>query len=317
MKRVLLTISLLLLFSSMLFAEEEPVMDERERGWAEARLALIASDFGLVDAPLITDYSDEYAAAMLTFSFGGAEYTVFYEKGSRSSLEKAISEALLYAYEKGEGASLDFIYGGSYSSLSLSDARRGSTYALKDSDGHMISLFEVSGRQEEITLLEPVYIGRAYAGMPLERTSGVDMQLVVSTTVYPNLRPSLRFDISKRDILYPVNPFAGVFLIAPSSGFSPSDFGYFGLLGFSYTLRLGSFLRGISFTLAQDAAIVAKAAFIAGYFEGFSYGVLWSVAYQHMVSGHFYWSLGMSPVSIIGATVLNQYPVSLSLGVLL
>lgn len=315
MKRLLLSLSLLLLVSSLLLAEDELGMDERERAWAEARLALIASDFGLEEAPEITGYSADYEASALSFSFNGREYTVFYEEGSHSSLNEAISNALLYAYEKGEGPTVDYIYDGSYSSLSLPDARRGATYAMKDSSGHVLSLLEVSSVDGEAVVLEPVYVGRAYANLPLERTSAIDLQLVISSSVYPSIRPSLRLDVQKRDILYPVNPFASLFIIAPYSGYSPSAFGYFGLFGFSYTLRLGSFFRNMSFTLVQDASIVAKAGVLAGYFGGFSYGALWSVAYEHSIGSRFYWSLGLSPFAVIGATELSQYPVSLSFGV--
>lgn len=307
MKKVLLFLYFLLLLSSMLYAEDELGMDEKERGWAEERLSLIARDFALEEQPEILFFSSEYEANALTFRFAGREYSVFYEPESRSSLNRAIDNALLYAYGKSEAPSVDYIYNGSFSSVSLSEARKGTTFAMKNSDGHMISLFEVSDHQEDITLLEPVYIGRAYANMPLERTAGIDMQLVVSSSIYPSIRPSVRFDISKRDILYPVNPFAGVLYIYPS--------GVFAVAGFSYTLRLGSFFRGMSFTMLQDAAITAKAAVVAGYFSGFSYGALWSVAYEHSLSSMFYWSVGMSPFAIIGGTTLSQYPVSLSLGV--
>lgn len=315
MKKVLLSISIFLICSLLLFAEDELGMDSLEREWAEARLALIAADFGLSEAPEMTGFSSDYGANAVTFTFGGRSYSVFYEAGSRSSLNSAISNALLYAYEKGEGPSLDYVYGGSYSSLSMSDARLGTTYRMKDSYGHVLSLLEVSDRQEDVTILEPVYIGRAYAYMPLERTSGLDLQLTLSSSVYPSIRPSLRLDILKRDILYPVNPFAGVFLVLPSSGFSLSSSGYFGLFGISYTLRLGAFFRNMSLTLVQDAALVAKAGLLAGYFNGTSYGVLWSIAYEHSIGSLFYWTVGLSPFAIIGATTLSQYPVSVSLGV--
>lgn len=242
-----------------------------------------------IEVKIVSIVSPFEGVDILTLALMGREYEIAVNKSNvNASIKSAAQEVLLYALE-GEGETLDYIYLSSYSSLSLPKARKGTVYFLMSPEGKILADLSLLRQEEGVSELEPLYVKRAYAGLELEKSLSIQIRADVGLIFSPSLKASGRINVKKTNWLYPFNPSIGFTYINDYYGVNS----YFGMLGIEYVLPFASLFTN-RFTLIQDGGLIANASVLLGYDDGFALGCDIFVAYQHFVSPHFSWNLGVS-----------------------
>ena len=214
------------------------------------------------------------------------------------------------------GPVLDYLYGSSYSSLSLEDAHEGQVYDLVSPySGSPVARFIVSDVEDDgLVELDPLYIGRVHAGLELCRKPAWSVGAAFSQIFFPSYQMFVTARVKNTAVLYPFNPSIGF-------EYGVGDDGtryYLALAGIEYVLYLGGLLES-SFTLIQDGRLYAGADILLGWGDGFCWGASWRLGYQHALSRHLFWSAGVESVILrnedLDREVLKQYRLSLGIGV--
>ena len=213
--------------------------------------------------------------------------------------------------------SLDYIYGSSYSSLSLEDARKGEVYDLVvPQTGKSISRFIVSSCDEDTGLVQfdPVYIRKAYAGLPLVKKGSWAVSLAFSQVFSPEYAAAGSVRVKNTAWLYPFSLSLGF-----ETGQAGDEIYFASLAGIEYNAYLGS-LFDSSFTLIQDAHLYAGADLLLGYCGGFVWGASWRAGYAHNISRSISWSIGYENIRLNSIQekkdLLIQHRLSIGIGVM-
>ena len=219
--------------------------------------------------------------------------------------------------EASSSGTLDYIYGSSYSSLSLEDARRGEVFDLVvPHSGKNISRFIVSSCDEDTGLvqLDPVYIGKAYAGLPLVEKGSWALTLAFSQVFSPEYAASGSLRIKNTAWLYPFSLSLGF-----ETGQAGDDIYSASLAGIEYNAYLGSLLDS-SFTLIQDAHLYAGVDLVLGFCDGFVWGASWRAGYAHNISRSISWSIGYENIILNSIQekkdLLIQHRLTIGIGVM-
>lgn len=280
---------------------------EREAGYTAG---------GNMSAHIADAVEAEGGIYILTLEIDGSVYRIAVDSNDRHSAENVLHELLQYSLEEGEGAVLDYIYGSSYSSTSITGTSNGRVYRLKDDNGRTIASFIGGKNQYGAVALAPFYIKEAYTGLPLEKGIGLKISAAANLIFAPDFRAGGKALVSYLPLLYPFSPVTGFSYLPDRNGGGV----YSGLLGVSYTLSLGSVFP-LRFTLVEDGAVSASVYLSAGYDGGFAWGGGWSVQYEHALSSWLYWFMGGGQDVIWSmrqsAVSVNQYSLNIGMGVLL
>lgn len=271
---------------------------------------------GNLTAHILRASEVEAGICILTIEIDGKEYRLAVDSNDRHSAEDVLHELLQYSREGGEGPSLDYIYGSSYSSITIDGSSSGRVYRLKGDNGRTIATFIGESGNSGAVLLSPFYIREAYTGLSLEKGAGVKISASADFIFAPEFRAGGKVMVSYLPLLYPFSPVLGFSYLTDRMGSGV----YSAILGAGYTLSLGS-LFPVHFTLVEDGAISASVFLSAGYDGGFAWGGGWSVRYEHAISSWLYWSAGGGQDVIWSmeqnAISVNQYSLNIGLGVLL
>ena len=264
----------------------------------------------------LTSYSEDENAVYVTIE----GYTLAFDRRNlHDSMESEVGAFFTYPVfiEASSSGTLDYIYGSSYSSLSLEDARRGEVYDLVvPRSGKSISRFIVSSCDEDTGLvqLDPVYIGKAYAGLPLVEKGSWALTLAFSQVFSPEYAASGSLRIKNTAWLYPFSLSLGF-----ETGQAGDDIYSASLAGIEYNAYLGSLLDS-SFTLIQDAHLYAGADLVLGFCDGFVWGASWRAGYAHNISRSISWSIGYENIILNSIQekkdLLIQHRLTIGIGVM-
>ena len=264
----------------------------------------------------LTSYSEDENAVYVTIE----GYTLAFDRRNlHDSMESEVRAFFTYPVfiEASSSGTLDYIYGSSYSSLSLEDARRGEVYDLVvPRSGKSISRFIVSSCDEDTGLvqLDPVYIGKAYAGLPLVEKGSWALTLAFSQVFSPEYAASGSLRIKNTAWLYPFSLSLGF-----ETGQAGDDIYSASLAGIEYNAYLGSLLDS-SFTLIQDAHLYAGADLVLGFCDGFVWGASWRAGYAHNISRSISWSIGYENIILNSIQekkdLLIQHRLTIGIGVM-
>ena len=264
----------------------------------------------------LTSYSEDENAVYVTIE----GYTLAFDRSNlHDSMESEVMAFFTYPVfiEASSSGTLDYIYGSSYSSLSLEDARRGEVYDLVvPRSGKSISRFIVSFCDEDTGLvqLDPVYIGKAYAGLPLVEKGSWALTLAFSQVFSPEYAASGSLRIKNTAWLYPFSLSLGF-----ETGQAGDDIYSASLAGIEYNAYLGSLLDS-SFTLIQDAHLYAGADLVLGFCDGFVWGASWRAGYAHNISRSISWSIGYENIILNSIQekkdLLIQHRLTIGIGVM-
>lgn len=251
---------------------------------------------------------------ILTLELNGSEYRVAIDGNDRSSAADVLHELMQYTRE-GQGPSLDYIYGNSYSSVSLEEPTSGRVYRLKGEGGKTLALFVGEKAHYGAVELSPFYVREAYTGLPLEKGIGLKISASAGFIFAPEFRVGGKVMFSYLPLLHPFSPQLGFSYLTDRNGGGV----YLGVLGAGYSLSLGSIFP-VRFTLVEDGTISASVFLAAGYDGGFAGGGGWSVQYEHAITSWLYWSVGGGQDVIWSvrqnAISVNQYSFTAGMGVL-
>ena len=264
----------------------------------------------------LTSYSEDENAVYVTIE----GYTLAFDRRNlHDSMESEVRAFFTYPVfiEASSSGTLDYIYGSSYSSLSLEDARRGEVFDLVvPHSGKSISRFIVSSCDEDTGLvqLDPVYIGKAYAGLPLVEKGSWALTLAFSQVFSPEYAASGSLRIKNTAWLYPFSLSLGF-----ETGQAGDDIYSASLAGIEYNAYLGSLLDS-SFTLIQDAHLYAGADLVLGFCDGFVWGASWRAGYAHNISRSISWSIGYENIILNSIQdkkdLLIQHRLTIGIGVM-
>ena len=264
----------------------------------------------------LTSYSEDENAVYVTIE----GYTLAFDRRNlHDSMESEVRAFFTYPVfiEASSSGTLDYIYGSSYSSLSLEDARRGEVFDLVvPHSGKNISRFIVSSCDEDTGLvqLDPVYIGKAYAGLPLVEKGSWALTLAFSQVFSPEYAASGSLRIKNTAWLYPFSLSLGF-----ETGQAGDDIYSASLAGIEYNAYLGSLLDS-SFTLIQDAHLYAGADLVLGFCDGFVWGASWRAGYAHNISRSISWSIGYENIILNSIQekkdLLIQHRLTIGIGVM-
>ena len=264
----------------------------------------------------LTSYSEDENAVYVTIE----GYTLAFDRRNlHDSMESEVRAFFTYPVfiEASSSGTLDYIYGSSYSSLSLEDARRGEVFDLVvPRSGKNISRFIVSSCDEDTGLvqLDPVYIGKAYAGLPLVEKGSWALTLDFSQVFSPEYAASGSLRIKNTAWLYPFSLSLGF-----ETGQAGDDIYSASLAGIEYNAYLGSLLDS-SFTLIQDAHLYAGADLVLGFCDGFVWGASWRAGYAHNISRSISWSIGYENIILNSIQekkdLLIQHRLTIGIGVM-
>lgn len=264
----------------------------------------------------LTSYSEDENAVYVTIE----GYTLAFDRRNlHDSMESEVRAFFTYPVfiEASSSGTLDYIYGSSYSSLSLEDARRGEVFDLVvPRSGKSISRFIVSSCDEDTGLvqLDPVYIGKAYAGLPLVEKGSWALTLAFSQVFSPEYAASGSLRIKNTAWLYPFSLSLGF-----ETGQAGDDIYSASLAGIEYNAYLGSLLDS-SFTLIQDAHLYAGADLVLGFCDGFVWGASWRAGYAHNISRSISWSIGYENIILNSIQekkdLLIQHRLTIGIGVM-
>lgn len=264
----------------------------------------------------LTSYSEDENAVYVTIE----GYTLAFDRRNlHDSMESEVRAFFTYPVfiEASSSGTLDYIYGSSYSSLSLEDARRGEVFDLVvPRSGKNISRFIVSSCDEDTGLvqLDPVYIGKAYAGLPLVEKGSWALTLAFSQVFSPEYAASGSLRIKNTAWLYPFSLSLGF-----ETGQAGDDIYSASLAGIEYNAYLGSLLDS-SFTLIQDAHLYAGADLVLGFCDGFVWGASWRAGYAHNISRSISWSIGYENIILNSIQdkkdLLIQHRLTIGIGVM-
>lgn len=264
----------------------------------------------------LTSYSEDENAVYVTIE----GYTLAFDrKDLQDSMESEVRSFFTYPVfiEASSSATLDYIYGSSYSSLSLEDARKGEVYDLVvPQTGKSISRFIVSSCDENTGLVQfdPVYIRKAYAGLPLVKKGSWAVSLAFSQVFSPEYAAAGSVRVKNTAWLYPFSLSLGF-----ETGQAGDEIYFASLAGIEYNAYLGS-LFDSSFTLIQDAHLYAGADLLLGYCGGFVWGASWRAGYAHNISRSISWSIGYENIILNSIQekkdLLIQHRLSIGIGVM-
>lgn len=264
----------------------------------------------------LTSYSEDENAVYVTIE----GYTLAFDRRNlHDSMESEVRDFFTYPVfiEASSSGTLDYIYSSSYSSLSLEDARRGEVFDLVvPRSGKNISRFIVSSCDEDTGLvqLDPVYIGKAYAGLPLVEKGSWALTLAFSQVFSPEYAASGSLRIKNTAWLYPFSLSLGF-----ETGQAGDDIYSASLAGIEYNAYLGSLLDS-SFTLIQDAHLYAGADLVLGFCDGFVWGASWRAGYAHNISRSISWSIGYENIILNSIQekkdLLIQHRLTIGIGVM-
>lgn len=264
----------------------------------------------------LTSYSEDENAVYVTIE----GYTLAFDRRNlHDSMESEVRAFFTYPVfiEVSSSGTLDYIYGSSYSSLSLEDARRGEVYDLVvPHSGKSISRFIASSCDEDTGLvqLDPVYIGKVYAGLPLVEKGSWALTLAFSQVFSPEYAASGSLRIKNTAWLYPFSLSLGF-----ETGQAGDDIYSASLAGIEYNAYLGSLLDS-SFTLIQDAHLYAGADLVLGFCDGFVWGASWRAGYAHNISRSISWSIGYENIILNSMQekkdLLIQHRLTIGIGVM-
>ena len=264
----------------------------------------------------LTSYSEDENAVYVTIE----GYTLAFDRRNlHDSMESEVRAFFTYPVfiEASSSGTLDYIYGSSYSSLSLEDARRGEVFDLVvPHSGKSIRRFIVSSCDEDTGLvqLDPVYIGKAYAGLPLVEKGSWALTLAFSQVFSPEYAASGSLRIKNTAWLYPFSLSLGF-----ETGQAGDDIYSASLAGIEYNAYLGSLLDS-SFTLIQDAHLYAGADLVLGFCDGFVWGASWRAGYAHNISRSISWSIGYENIILNSIQdkkeLLIQHRLTIGIGVM-
>lgn len=249
---------------------------------------------------LFSDYSEDSELfpdelhASFTVSYSGKSYTINATGRDRASLISQIDEeisAMLY-YEElllAPGLRLDYIFQSSYSALSDTSFRRGTRFKAVDSNGHTRGIFDVTGRYNGATTLDPVYLDRPFPGISLEPDGTWTAYATAAMGfAFPQVDVLASATIGKLDWIFPFIPTLS-FVYRYRNGVSYM----YGGIGVAASLSLGRIFPSVEFTLIQEGRIGADASLLlGGSSEGFDWNGRFSVFYEHRATPHFYWRIG-------------------------
>lgn len=232
--------------------------------------------------------------ASFDIAYGDKSYTVNAEGTDRAGLLAQIDEeihSMLY-YEElllAPGLRLDYIYQSSYSVLSDQAFSNGSRFRAVDSDGDIRGIFDVSGRYDGVTILDPVYLDHPFPGISLEPDG--------AWTAYGTASMGFRFPtvdvvgsvtVGKLDWIFPFIPTIS-FVYRYLDGVSYM----YGGIGLAAVLNLNRIFPSVEFTLIQEGRIGADASLLLGGSTlGFDWKGRFSVFYEHRATPYFYWRIG-------------------------
>lgn len=291
---------------------DSAVVERVEEGINKYGRAVIPADVTSLE---ITSAQRQGSSLILTIG----PYTVAFDASHlNSSIDEELSAFFAYPpfLPDSEGPLLDYIWQTSYSSVSLSDARRGQIYDLiSASDGRASARFIVSDVSSERVILDPVHIGSASAGLRLERKSAFRLTVSANQVFSPQWLCFFSLRAKNTALLYPFSLSIGF-----ESGRDENDTVYFtALAGLEYTLYLGALINS-DFTLIQDGHLFAGMDIAFGWADGFTWGASWRAGYEHALTNHFSWSAGFEYIILrneeTDQNVLMQYRLTLGLGVM-
>lgn len=294
MKKILLFLAVFILavplFSSVTFSGDvDENVRERFTGAVEKAIGERKER-----AVTVSDYREEDGVIYCTLSFSGKSIDfVSPEEYFESNIDSVFyyEESL---YEDGE--ILDYIYKGTFSSISLLQPKRGENYVVRTASGKAGALLLVESVYDNGVMLSPLYLSTVLPGMKMERVN--DFSLSFNGFTDKTLRSyGASISLSYSSLCYPLEPFFEVAWIGGKNS------AYYALLGFSSTFSLGSVWPGIP--VIRNIRVTGDAAVGAAYSSSLKlsgkYGISLSYAFTRYFSlavsllnygGNFYYSLG-------------------------
>ncbi len=232
--------------------------------------------------------------ASFDISYGEKSYTINAVGTERGALLAEIDQeitSMLYYEEMllSPGPRLDYVYQSSYSMLGDEHYRNGTRFRGIDSNGRIRGIFEVSGRYEGVTVLDPVYLDRPFPGIGLED----DGEWTAFSTFSMGFRfPAIdmvgSFSIGRTDLIFPFIP-----LISVVYRYLDGESYVYGGIGLEAYANLSRMFPSVEFTLIQEGRIGADASILLGGGpSGFDWKGRFSIFYEHRATSHFYWRIG-------------------------
>ena len=232
--------------------------------------------------------------ASFCISYGDRSYTINASGVDRQELIAQIGEeiySMLYYEEMllAPGLRLDYIYQSSYSMLCDTAYRSGMRFRAVDSDGDIRGIFDVSGRHDGVTTLDPVFLDNPFPGISLEPDgTWTAYGSAAMGFSFPSVDVVASATIGKLDWIFPFIPTIS-FVYRYLDGVSYM----YGGIGLAAVLNLNRIFPSVSFTLIQEGRIGADASLLlGGSTEGFDWKGRFSVFYEHRATPYFYWRIG-------------------------
>ena len=264
----------------------------------------------------VDSYSEDGNAVYVTIE----GYTLAFDRDDlHNSMESEVRAFFTYPVflDRPSSDVLEYIHGSSYSTFSLSSARKGDVYDLiLPANDKAAGRFIVSSVNEDTGLvqLDPVYVKKAFTGLSLEKRSSWAASLSFSQVFTPSYLAAGAVRVKNTSWLYPFN-----FSFGFETGQTGSDVYFAALAGLEYNAYLGSLLDS-SFTFIQDARLYAGTDIVLGFCRGFLWGASWRVGYAHSLSRFFSWSAGYENIVLNSVAeskeVLVQHRLSVGIGVM-
>lgn len=294
MKKILLFLALFILsiplFSSVTFTEEVGD-DVRLLFETEINKAVGERKEPIV---VISDYREEEEVIYCTLSINGKNVD-FVSPGKYFS--NTIDSVFYYEkslYEDGE--ILDYIYKGTFSSVSLSNPKRGQNYAVLSPEGKARALFLVDSVYDNAAVLSPFRLSDLLPGMKLERVNDFSLSIKAFSDI--KLRScGASVSLFYSSLIYPLIPFVEFTWIGGSGN------SFYSLIGASVFFSLGRVWSGIpvirNIVVSGDVALGAQYSSSLKFTGKYSVNLSYTFTRYFSLSaslinygGNFYYSLG-------------------------
>lgn len=292
-KRLISLLSVLLisssLFSVVIFTDEE---SESERSFLRYAFEVAIDKRKDVDV-IITSFTQDEERILLSFTIEEKPFSISARDGDEliRFLSNALyQEDLLYL----DGDIVDY----AYERINASDEsyRYASMLYIRDRDGDVRGIAQAK-RDGNITILKPFYSKDIKPGYQI--TEGPSWALTASVSS-PLLRLAFDCSISLRYMslvrnLYPYVLFDYIYDRGESK--------FYGGFGLEVRASLAS-LFNTNFTMLEDGAIFGSMEVLLGHDDGFSWGMGFSVGYEHFPVGNFFYRIGYHYNTIVGHEML-------------
>lgn len=221
------------LYASVSFSGD---VDDYLRIKIEEALLKAVGDRREIDV-IISDLSVDEDTLSFTVSYGEKRVLI---NTTMENLEEEIDS--LFYYEEDffeEGSVIDYIYGESFSSVTLTSARRGQNYAVVGTSGKTEALMRVESVYDGAVSFRPYYLSSPLPGMKIERINDFNLTLrAFSSFKFDTYGLSLSFAVSS--LIYPMIPFVQIAGTLGNGGMS-----IYALIGLKGEFNLASVWPGI------------------------------------------------------------------------